>query len=378
LQRYTVQGIQPDPNRYAESPAAQELIYDNALGQSELYAGKYAAICAPDTDKCCHFYLDAGVYYMKPLFESNPGFVIRQRQVVNGVATVNSSIEQLGYDPSFAPRLSFGVATESELLGLRTTWWHFDERSHQRAVTNNDGTLNTQISTPELFGVPGFTSPGPTARALGVFNDSMSFGSHIDTHVWDWEVTQKLHPGCWCVLFSEGVRYTYLSQSYQALRSNAGPGRLGTSRVNLLIDRDLVGTGHNINGAGPTGAVEVRRALGDSGFSLYGTGRCSVIFGRGRTQSFQQNQVREQVISSTGKITTVNTATANFAIHGHDDVMPVSELELGVELAHHFGPVCVFVRTGLVASEWDFAGSATGDNGDLAFFGLNCSLGFNY
>jgi hypothetical protein len=162
------------------------------------------------------------------------------------------------------------------------------------------------------------------------------------------------------------------------LRSNIGQGRLGTSRVNLLVDRDLVGAGHNINGAGPTGALEIRRALGDSRFALYGMGRCSVLFGRGRTESFQLHQVTEQIIPRTGKTTTTSTTATNSAITGHDDVMPVSELEAGIEFAHHFGPVRVFVQTGVVASEWDFAGSATSDNGDLAFFGLNCTLGFDY
>jgi hypothetical protein len=378
LQRYTVKGIQRDPGPDPASPATQEIVYQNALAQGELYSNKYADICAPDCDKCCHFYLEGGFYYMKPLFESNPAFVILHRQVVNGVPTVGSSIEQLGYDANFAPRVSFGVSTESELLGLRTTWWHFDERSHQRGVFNTDPTLNTVVTTPEIFGVPGFTSPGTVARTLGVFNDVMLFGSHIDTHVWDWEATHRFHLGEWCLLLSEGVRYTYLSQSYQALRSNRGTGRLGTARVNLLVDRDLVGTGHNINGAGPTAALEFRRALGDWGIALYGSGRCSVTFGRGRTQSFHGTQVTEQIIPRTGRITT-NTATAtSFAVKGHDDVMPVSEVELGLEWAHKCGPARVFVKTGLIASEWDFAGSATGDNGDLAFFGLNCTLGLDF
>src|SRR5436309_1964846 len=92
------------------------------------------------------------VCVVRATWTSNPAFVILHRQVVNGVATVSSSIEQLGYDANFAPRVSFGVSSASELLGFRTTWWHFDERSHQRGVINSDPTLNTLVSTPEIFG----------------------------------------------------------------------------------------------------------------------------------------------------------------------------------------------------------------------------------
>src|SRR5207249_3930340 len=106
-----------------------------------------------------------------------------------------------------------------------------------------------------------------------------------------------------------------------------------------------IGTGHNINGAGPTAALEIRRALGNSGIALYASGRCSVIFGRGRTQSFHGIQETQQVIPRTGRVTTTTTTSTSFAVNGHDDVMPVSEVELGVEWAHKCGPARVFVKT---------------------------------
>ena len=379
LQRYTVQGSQPDVGGDIQSPATQNLIYDNALSQSELFANKYAHICPPDYEKCCHFYVEAGAYVLKPHFESNPALILGIRRPVNGVPTVTTTEEDFGGNElRFTPRLSVGVSTESELLGLRTSWWHFDEGTATLLRRNPDPTGNTVISTPPIVGIPGFRSPGVVARAFGIFNDSMIFGSHLNIHVWDWAATHCLRTNGWCFLLSEGVRYTYLSQHYQVFRTNTGTGRLGTSRVNLLADTDIIGTGHNENGAGPTIAGEVWRTLGDSGFSLYGRARCSVIFARGRTASFQATIANQRITSPTGTTRTQSgTATSSF-VHGHDDVMPITDLEFGVEWSHKVGPGRLYVQTGFVASEWSFAGSATSDNGDLSFIGMNLTMGWAY
>jgi hypothetical protein len=376
-QTYTRASNRLAPAPDAPVPPPPDLIWDNALNQSVAYQNKWYSLCDPVPDLGVHFYLDGGVYLFKPHLESNPAFTVVHLPGP-GLTPGTAGVVQIGYEPAFAPRLTFGVETENG-LGLRTNWWHFDEGSANFPALNNDPTGRTTVSTPPLLGVPGFTSPGPVARGFGVFNDAMIFSTGLDVFVWDWEVTERFHPGTgWTVLFAEGVRYGYISQSYEAIRNNGGIGRFGKSRINLFRDFEIVRTGHNLSGVGPTVAFEADRAVADTGFSLYGLGRCSVLFGRGRTRSFQGENVNLQVVPVKGKPTTVTNTVLRNASIGHDDVDPITELEFGVEWGCKVSRARVFARTGLVLQDWFNVGNGSSEQGDLTFFGLNVTAGVNY
>jgi hypothetical protein len=367
--------LAPSPDAPVGRPP--DVVWDNAVNQSTAYQNKWFSACDPVPPCCIHFYLDGGVYLFKPHLESNPAFRVVHLPG-SGLSPGAAGVVEIGYEPQFAPRLTFGVETDCG-IGLRTNWWHFADDSPNFTAFNNDRTGRTTVSTPPILGVPGFTSPGTVARGFGVFNDAMFFSTSMNIHVWDWEVTERFHPGgCWDVLFAEGVRYAYLSQNYEAVRNNVGVGRFGTSRINLFRDLEIVRTGRNLDGVGPTAAVEVRRSLGDTGLSLYGLGRASLICGRGRTRSFQGANVNLQVVPVRGRAVTVtNTALRNASI-GHDDVDPITELEFGVEWGCHVSHARVFLRTGVVYQEWFFAGSGSSEQGDLSFFGLNATAGVTF
>jgi hypothetical protein len=363
----------PQPENH---PSASD-IWANLVAQQEAYVRRFAPppelVVIPDL----HFHLTAGVYFLQPHFESNPAFILIRQQTVGGVTSAMTSTPNLGYDATFAPRLSLTVAGESG-LGLRTNWWHFDEDSHVVAAVNRDSTLNTLITTPQLVGVPGFTSPGSVARKFHVFEDAITASSHLGTHVWDWEVTKELHLSRWWLGLAGGVRYAYLTEGYQALRVNSGSGTSGTSKVVVLADTDLVQTGHNFSGAGPTAALETRYPLGDSGFSLYGLGRGSVLFGRNRTQSFQVNIESQQTIPKKGATVTSSSTTTFRGANGHNDVLTLVDLEIGLEWSRQIGHARFFLQTGLVGSLWADAGNATSDRGDFWFFGMNLTAGISF
>jgi hypothetical protein len=361
-------------------PPIPDPVWDGVVAGHEDYARRVDALPEPEPEAGWHLFASAGVYYLEPHLESNPGFLVFRRQPG---APPASGVVGLGSEEAFAPQLSFGLLTDCG-WGLRTHWWHIDRGSRLLTDFNRDPTLGTFVQTPPLVGVPGFTSPGAVARAFRVFNDYMTFGSHLNLHAWDWEVTRAWHLGGWDLEVAGGVRYAYLSQNYQATRSNSGSGVSGTSRVTVIQDTDLVQTGHNFSGAGPTLAFEVRRPLGDSGFALYATGRGSVLFGRARTHSFQRTVANYRITPVRGAVQTVNTTTARDATRDHNDDLPVDDLELGVEWSRVVGPVRLvgplrlFLRTGLVGQGWFDAGNGTSDRGDLSFFGLSLTAGVTY
>jgi hypothetical protein len=371
------------PHTDQANPMATDPVWDGVVAGHEAYRNRIDPSFDPGVETGWHLFASAGVYYLEPHLESNPGFIFLHRQGTGAATRSFSGIAGLGSEENMAPQVTIGFISDCG-WGLRSHWWHFDQASQVLNAFNTDATLNTIIQTPPLVGISGFSSPGTVARAFRVFNDRMSFGSHLDLHVWDSEVTRAFHWAGWELGVSGGVRYGYISQNYQALRVNGGSGVSGTSRVAVTSDLDLVQTGHNLNGVGPTFALEVRRPLWDTGFALYATGRSSVLFGRGRTRSFQATVQNYRITPARGPVQTVNTTRTSGSTLGHDDVLPVEDLEVGIAWSRVVGPmrlvgpVRLLFQTGLVSQGWFDAGNGTSDKGDLSFFGMSLTAGITY
>jgi hypothetical protein len=59
-------------------------------------------------------------------------------------------------------------------------------------------------------------------------------------------------------------------------------------------------------------------------------------------------------------------------------VVPVEELEVGVEYARLVRTHQIFVKAGFVTTSWFDAGSATSDHGYLGFIGLSLLAGWTF
>ena len=243
-----------------------------------------------------HLFAEGGFYMLHPYFSANPAYSTSHRQ---GAALSSQSTTTFDYEVEFSPRVALGLSCENG-LGFRASWWRFEQHEKFPNVLSQDATLNTTISTPMIPGVPGFTSPGPVAKTLKIFNDHLAFENHLGTQVWDWEATWKSQIGRWELVTAGGVRYAYLSQGYQAFRFNSGSRKVGTSTIKLIQDSDELLAGHNFSGVGPTMALELRRPLGQTGFTLYATAQGSVVFGSQRLQAFQITEENEQIVPRRG------------------------------------------------------------------------------
>jgi hypothetical protein len=373
--------LPPAPGVPESSPCATAKgLWDNLVGMHHAYTSRIdgGPLCVEESSGGVHFYAGAGFYFVKPHFESNPAFSSSLTLTAAGVTTVTGTTKEFDYSAEFAPRLSLGVVGAGG-LGARAGWWHFDQGpSVPLQASNTDSTLSTTVSSAPVAGVPDFTSPGAVARAFGVFNDQMTFNTHLKLDVWDWEVTQVLEPAGWSLLVAGGLRYAYLSQDYEADRVNQGSGRSGTSRVTVTTDADFIRAGHNFSGVGPTAALEARRPLGDTAFSLYSSARGALLFGRSRSQAFQRTREVRTVTPTRGLASTVNTTTVTGNNDSRDDLLPVGDLELGAEWARDTGRIRFFVRTGFVGQVWFGAGNATSENGNLGFLGLTLMAGALY
>jgi hypothetical protein len=352
-----------------------------------------------------HFRAGAGFYLLQPHFESNPAFWTTQTTsspFVSPFRTAATVTERTDFKPhlEIAPQVWLGYVLDNG-LGVRARWWHFEENAHAFSLTPVETDANTFLTvvTNAPLGV-GFTSTAN--RSLP---DAISYDARLHLDVWDFEATQDVQAGCWSLLFAGGVRHAHMSQNYDALRSRSGTIDTGFGgSTTFTVDSDTLSSGHSFDGTGPVLALEARRPLGDTGLALFGSARGAILFGSGKQQATLQS-VRIGRNSFPGPIpffmihgasavppvSNFNTVTVNESFASWDDVLPVGELELGVEYARNIGPARLFAQLAFVGQVWwgadDSARSATSTffspgsgsaDSNLGLIGLSLRTGVDY
>jgi hypothetical protein len=277
-----------------------------------------------------------------------------------------TSRQDFGHHMEVSPLIWIGVAN-NDGLGFRARWWQLWDSSGTQVV-NGDPTGATEISSANILGLS-ISSPGPIGRDAA---DVWLFHRDLHLVVWDVEATQALDVGAWSLLLTGGVRFAHLSQNYSAVRSISGPEQ----EVGLVVQQDtsILVAGHNFNGAGPMVSFEAHRPIADTGLLFYGTARGSLLFGT-RKQNVNTEEVYAVTLADNTPFSLGHTEAAT--AHG-DTLLPVMELEVGIEYGLPVGQFYPFIRTGLVAQVWFGAGNSSSTDGDLGFLGLEASLGVNF
>lgn len=295
----------------------------------------------------------AGFYYLKPHFDNNPAFAV--------FAATNGGVAQtetdFSYDCSFSPVIWLGVASEGG-LGFRMRWFHFQQSADPLAASTTDSTGATHIRSAAPLGLNIDSDRTILVDPNRVGGANFAFTTSLQLDVWDFEADQALDFGYWTMLFSGGLRYAHLAQNYNAfLLANA----TNVNNGNLFNESGGITSGHSFNGAGPTIALEVTRKLGDSGFAVYAGARGAVLFGRSKQDSFR-NLLATRTTPS-GTTVRDGPTTNDSAQTSHEQTLPVTELEVGVNWSRDVGRTNLFFQTAFVGHNWWGAGN--GANNDV-------------
>jgi hypothetical protein len=329
-----------------------------------------------DVDGGSGGHLDAGfeLLVIRPYFDSNPALNVSITKTNPPTFTSTAvTAEQTNFDYPYTanPRVWLGYVTDSG-AGFRVSWWQFEQSSNAAILALNQGLpvgTSAAVTTSTLGGLTSTLfipeTPAGATAPVGV-PAAVAVASDIRLQVWDFEATGTYRSGCLSVEGSAGVRYAHLFQNFAEFASQANLIGTGSLETNVLL------SGHNFNGAGPTLAAELRRSLGDSGLGLYASSRGAVLFG---------NKHATAILAT--ETTPVAPAVATtFSSQFHSDSLStigVGEAEIGVEFSRKMGEgASLFVRAGIDGQIWIGAGNATSETGNLGFFGYTFTVGVNY
>ncbi|MBI1831093.1 MAG: hypothetical protein HYR84_06555 [Planctomycetes bacterium] len=279
--------------------------------------------------------INGGVYLMTPVFETNPAFLVNSAQG-NVVRQVD-----FGHRLDVAPFVGLGYASERG-WGVRGRWFQFDHGATAG---------HTAAPGEAVTGISSF------AQGRAPLDGAVTASSRLAVNVMDVEGTCHIETAKWSHLLGIGMRYAHMSQDYRAAVVNA----------NTFID---LTSGHNLNGIGPEFSLETKRRIGETGFAIYGQMHGAILFGRAK-------EIQSAV---------VNAVPMQFSRH-HTDVLPVGELEVGVEYQRSIGRVKVFGQAGFQGQAWwgggnasnlDPVGFSSAANSNFGFVGAALRVGVRY
>jgi hypothetical protein len=292
---------------------------------------------APNTtrERYGQWSISGGVYLIQPVFESNPAFLVN-----GGGGNVTRQVD-FSHHLDGAPSVWVGYVSERG-WGVRGRWFQFDHDAAASYVAAPGETI-TGVSTLNLGRIPA--------------GRSIAASSNLAVNVLDFQGTCSLETAKWSHLFGFGVRYTHMSQDYRATLSD----------VNTRID---LTSGHNLNSAGPSLALETKRRIGESGFSIYGQMNGAILFGHAKEA-----------------YTAVNNGVPQQFTREETRVLPVGELEVGAEYQHNVGRAILFLQAGFVGQVWWGGGNASNldplgfsfaSNNNFGFVGMALRAGVRY
>lgn len=301
---------------------------------------------------CCppaRIYTGFEFTFVKARFEQNVAFT---EFVGNGTGGDTFTDTEFDYDLVLTPRVFLGWE-HANGLGLRATWWHFDNNADQVTASPDDSGFG-RINHPEFANLD-ISSTDP--------NDILRANSHLNAYAIDLEATHTTSFCGWDLGVAGGVRYAFVEQGYRAEVETTD-----TSNNNARVIDGSIDYLQSIEGFGPTISLSASRPLTQRA-SLFGKARGSLLFGDGEARLSGGEEITNNGFTFTTDRTT-----------NRDDVMSVAEMQVGFrwqggEPCYTFRPFLTLAMEGQV---WNGAGSATSEDGTLGFFGFSSQLGFEW
>jgi Legionella pneumophila major outer membrane protein precursor len=318
--------------------------------------------------------LGASFYWMRPYSENNTAY-----RTNVGLGGLSPQTDTTNFRWNMVPGFAiWGGYTLEDGLGMRGRWFHLDAASNSEYATlGSPGAITTSITaSPNLPALPlppgagTFGSPGLLLNT-GLGRDLLDFKSTLRIDAADAVVTWTSIYGNWKFILGGGGRYLHMDQNYTARLSNH-------LADNVTSESQVISFNHNFDGGGPVVDLQTNFKVANTNFSFYGLGRGSLLVGQSHQITTYNQNVNDPKGLTNGGFFPVVSAVTPSVINYTDNVLPVAEVELGLEYGRTWGRSHFFTRSAVVSQTYFGAGNATRIDGNLSLFGFQWSAGINY
>jgi hypothetical protein len=300
---------------------------------------KQPAACAlPFTEPCCRasgIVGGAALVFAHPWTSADVAF----EESTTEVTLTTVAPRKFDYDFVATPRVWLGYQNASG-RGIRARYWQFDSDARLTSITD-DG-VGTEIAAKT-----GIVGTDLLGELTTIEDESLIAVQGLRLDVVDLEYTQRIRPylGDWTL--SAGVRYMRYEQTYEV---NAPPSF-----------NQFLFSSYELEGIGPTVALEALLPSRWYGLQLYGAGRASVLFSR----------MDQLVIDTVG-----GTFGNRYVADDRDQAVGVFETEWGLRWQREMrGGATFFAQGSVEAQLWTETAHSGNDVANLGFFGIGAALG---
>jgi hypothetical protein len=379
------------------------LNWNRCLGQRGSAACNGMDLSAPPPPHCGHLVGGASVYLLQPYFGDNLAFTRTRLSTTttttgtgatNSTATGNSrTTTDFTYDYTVSPAVWFGVVNDCG-FGLQGRFFRFDQFANllgadlSSAAASGTGSFMPPPNTTAVISfaapasitslLPGVaaagTAPSPVSAAdtSGTGGDHLDFRSRLLIEQFDVDATYDAQLGHLGLQLACGGRYVHMAQDFAEALIGTGVPLGGKASA---TETESLQFGHNFSGAGPALGLQARWQFGDSALAVVGSARGALLIGRSRetAQFFDQVHDPNGILAPPGG----STLSSNFS-RDKDTVLPVAEVEVGLEYAPPCCSCRPFLRVAAINQTYFDAGSASSFDGNLGLFGVDFTLGVDY
>lgn len=140
-----------------------------------------------------------------------------------------------------------------------------------------------------------------------------------------------------------------------------------------MTENETVTFDNRFSGGGLTLSVQANAPLADTRLAWFGSARASLIVG-GSKHTFNTSQSLDDPANVLGG----NFSVVDTSENKSTDLLPITELEAGLEYACICGHTLLFWRVAAIEQTYFGVGSSTSENGNLTLFGLQVSGGIGF
>jgi hypothetical protein len=277
----------------------------------------------------------ASLVYAKPWFSGNIAYQSAFTPVT--LTTTTTPTFEHGFQP--APRFWIGYQNACG-GGIRARYWRFD--SDDTVVSPLDAGIETAYTT--ALGVAGtdLVESVETNEDSGIIAEQ-----EMKLAVIDLEYTRQFRGSAGSCTLSGGIRYARYQQAFEA---------------NFPTDFNVFQSSEfDLEGLGPTAALEGSLPVGWCCLDLYGSGRASILLAQ-----FDQS-VRSVTGGDFGDL---------ILSDDRDHAVGVFEGEIGARWRRHLpGGATLFAQGSLEAQLWTETAPSLGELTNLGFFGVGIGVG---